>query len=369
MRDKPAQCYESGCPLAVTCRNCGHHENAHSRTLTGTKAAKEACTEEGCTCQKFESLGRGFVLGTGDPVKAKYAFVLEAPGREEPSFQLKAVPGRSFFSDPAEVQRELATRRRDYPDVPIEFLTRGAPVVGQSGAALFGWILPKAGIKRDETVYLDNTLRCFPPKNSQKAHYPTGETKKGAERCCRMWDRIDKYRPDTIVFSLHPAGILREITPLPLAVKDAEKVRDFTRSGRRVLALLGGKAAQAFARYGSNISKWRGHYFTLAAEWIETYKALFDYVAKGNARKRKAKVNDEVDIWGVPQSVLDRAAEKNTRPEELNPIACKSFKRYQGKRAPKCGCRPCWDKFDSVQKDEPTVNENSGTQTVSEETR
>jgi uracil-DNA glycosylase len=344
MRDKPEACYASGCPLAVTCRHCERPLEEH--------------TEEKCADgKKFESLGRGFVLGTGDPAKAKFAFVLEAPGREELSFKLQAVPGRSFFSDPVEVQRELATRRRDYPDVPIEFLTRGAPVVGQSGAALFGWILPKAGIKRDETVYLDNTLRCFPPKNAQKQHYPTGEVKKGAERCCRQWDRLEKYRPDTVVFGLHPAGILREITPLPLAVRDAERVRDFTAAGHRVLALLGGKAAQAFARYGSNISKWRGHYFKLAADWTETYKQLFDHVAK-KPRARKKVNTDEADIWGVPQHILDRAKEKTTRPDELSPVACKSFKRYQGKRPPKCGCDPCWTKFEFVQKGTPTVNEN-----------
>lgn len=240
-------------------------------------------------------------------------------------------------------------------------------MVGQNGAALFGWILPKAGIKRNEQTYLDHTLRCQAPKNSQGANYPTGDIKKGAERACRMWDRLDKYKPDTIVFGLHPAGILREITPLPLGVKDAEKVRDFTAAGRHVLALLGGKAAQAFARYGSNISKWRGHYFTLASTWIETYKQLFDYVAKGKTRKKK--VNTDDDLFNVPASVQKRAQEKATRPEELNPIACKSFKRYQGKRAPKCGCRPCWDKFESVQKGEPTVYENQGTQTVSEEAR
>jgi len=348
MIDKPSQCFASGCPLAVLCRHCEKPLEEH---------VEKKCADG----KSFESLGRGFVLGTGDPAKAKYAFVLEAPGREELSFKIQAVPGRSFFSDPAEVEREISTRRRDYPDVPVEYLTRGAPVVGQSGAALFGWILPKAGIKRDENVYLDNTIRCLPPKNAQGAYYPTGEVKKGAERCCRQWDRIEAYRPDVLVFGLHPAGILREITPLPLAVRDAEKVRDFTNAGRRVLALLGGKATQAFARYGSNISKWRGHYITLAADWAKTYKQLFEYVAKRNARKRKA-VSEETDIWGVPQSVVDRAREKNTRPDELNPVACKSFKRYQGKRAPKCGCAPCWDKYEELHNVQNTT-------AVSEETR
>lgn len=353
MRDKPAQCYASACPLAVTCRNCGHHESAHTTTFggPGTKTVIDSCAEttdgQACACDRFESLGRGFVLGTGDPAKAKYAFVLEAPGREELSFKLQAVPGRSFFSDEATVQREIQTRQRDYPDVPLEFLKRGAPVVGQNGAALFGWILPKAGIKRDETVFLDNTLRCLAP-NGPKGPYPTGEVKKGAERCCRQWDRLDKYRPDTVVFGLHPAGILREITPLPLAVKDAERVRDFTAAGRRVLALLGGKAAQAFARYGSNISKWRGHYFSLAADWTQTYKQLFDYVAKKSGTRKKKVNTEETDIWGVPASVTERAREKATRPAELSPVACKSFKRYQGKRAPKCGCEPCWIKFESA---------------------
>jgi hypothetical protein len=56
MRDKPDYCFTSGCPLA--------------------------------------DKGRGFVLGTGDPVKARVGMILEAPGREEIEFALTPVEGR-----------------------------------------------------------------------------------------------------------------------------------------------------------------------------------------------------------------------------------------------------------------------------------
>jgi len=279
MRDKPEQCYAAGCPLACTCRHCGEQLETH---------VNEHCADG----KSFESVGRGFVAGSGDPLTARYAFVLEAPGREEVSFQLSPVPGRAFWSDSETVSAEIRTRRRDYPDVPLKFLSQGAPVVGQSGAALQFWIWPKAGIKREE-VYLDNTIRCVSfVKGVPK--YPTGTTRQGAEKACRMWDRLDKFRPDTVVVGLHPAGILREITPLPLAVKDAEKVRDFTQQGRRVLSLLGGKAAQAFLRYASNVTRWRGHYAALAADWIETYRERFEFKAKkrkvaGSGAPRKPK--------------------------------------------------------------------------------
>lgn len=296
----------------------------------------KSCFDSGCP---LAGVGRGFVLGTGDPEKARYAVVLEAPGRDEVQFELRPNPNRQFLTTQAEIDKELAVRRRDYPELDERWLRVGAPVVGQTGGALMWWIWPKVGIRREE-CYIDNTIRCLPPKIKDK-QYPTGTTKKEAERCCRQYDRIGKFNPDTVVFSLHPAGILREITPLPLVIKDFEKIRDFTNQGRRVLALLGGRATAAFARYGSNVTKWRGHYQTLAADWSQTYKTIFEF-----AKKTRKKLTTEDNFFNIPGVVLAKARKKAERPEELSPGACKSWKRHTHRRPPKCNHSDCWDEFE-----------------------
>ena len=260
----------------------------------GQNEKMEGCQSHhplGCRGCPLDKVGKGFVLGAGDPERAKYAIILEAPGRDEVSFQLTPNPNRSFLQTKEECEKEYQIRKRDYPWAEARWLRTGVPVVGQTGLALQFWIWPKVGIRRSD-CYIDNTIRCLPPKSKSGGAYPTGDTKKAAEFFCRQYDRIDKFRPDTVVFSLHPAGILREITPLPLAVKDFEKVRDFTVAGRRVLTLLGGKATAAFARYGSNVTRWRGHYAQLAKDWSETYKQQFAY------RKKEKKV--KLDVFGQP---------------------------------------------------------------------
>src|SRR6185312_3263554 len=105
MRSKPDYCYESGCPLAVTC-TCSHPlsehlEEGHCTRLLGEKI---------CECNGFQSKGLGFVLGVGDPKKAKLAIVLEAPGKEEISFPIDGL-GAPGIIPPG----ELETRKRDYP--------------------------------------------------------------------------------------------------------------------------------------------------------------------------------------------------------------------------------------------------------------
>ena len=232
---------------------------------------------------------KGFVLGSGTPETAKYAIILEAPGKDELSFTLRPNPNRAFLQTVGECEQELTIRKRDYPTMDEKWLRVGVPVVGATGAALQFWIWKKLGITREE-CYIDNTIRCLAPKGKDGAHYPKGEDRKAAEQHCRQYDRIAQYNPNTITVSLHPASILREITPLPLLVKDFEKLRDFTNQGRRVLMLLGGKAAHGFLRYGSNVTKWRGHYCGLSGGWADTYKSLFDYT-----RKKKKVVKELVE--------------------------------------------------------------------------
>src|SRR5581483_3704562 len=277
MRDKPDSCYSMRCPLAVTCK-CGHEMELHPDESACTH--RDEKTGVICDCNIFTSKGRGFVLGTGDPKTAKYMLNLEAPGRDEIAFSLNPVSGRSFMSTPNEVNAELARRRAAYPGVHERFLRLGAPIVGPTGVALEMWVFPKVGMNRN-ALFIDNTIRCLPPKGA-KGSYPTGEDKKAAEKACRHYDRIEQFKPDTVVATLHPAGILREITPLPLLIKDFERVRDFTQTGKRVLALLGGKAVSAFLRYGENVTKWRGHYASFDAA---TYKQQFEFKAKQKKRK------------------------------------------------------------------------------------
>lgn len=276
----------------------------------------KSCFECGCP---LAGKAKGFTLGCGDPRTAKYAIILEAPGKDEVAFSLKPNPARSFLSTGDECDRELAIRKRDYAEIDSRYIRLGVPVVGATGAALQFWVWPKLGIKREE-CYIDNTIRCLPPKGKNGEAYPTGEDRKEAEKLCRQYDRIGDFKPDVAVVSIHPASILREITPLPLLVKDFEKVRDFTSQSRRVVTLLGGKAAHAFLRYASNVTKWRGHYAGLPGDWCETYKSNFDY-----QRKRKVKEKVKMEITSLE--------------------ACKKWKRYRGGKVPTCGCLPCWYKY------------------------
>ena len=270
---------------------------------------------EGCA---LYGVGRGFVMDSGNPKTAKAIMCFEAPGSQEIAFELRPQANRGFFETAKECNEEIRRRQEAFPDIPLKFLSLGAPIVGPTGQAIQRWIWEKVGIKRDE-LFLMNTIRCLPPKSKNGQAYPTGDARKQAEQFCRKYDRIDQFRPDTMVVTIHPAALLREIGPLPLVVKDMEKVRDFTTQGRRVMALLGGKALHAFLRYTENVQWWRGHYVGLAADWSETYKQIFDFKAK--PRKERATV---------------------TRPEVLDEMPCKSAKRYKGARPPKCGCVACW---------------------------
>lgn len=226
----------------------------------------------------------GFVLGSGDPTSAKYALILESPSPEDLSYR---VDKPSYGRDQDTVDAEMETRRRAYPSMDERFLKFGYPAQGGAGIALKYWIMQKVGI-RFEDCYIDHIIRCCPPRG-KSGNYPTGEVKKAVEAACRVYDRIEFYRPDTILFGLNPSSLIKEITPLPLAVKDFEKLRDFTSQGRRVLMLLGGKATTAFARFGANTTRWRGHYFKLDFSWSVRYKELFAF--KKKARKGKKNAN------------------------------------------------------------------------------
>lgn len=307
-----------------------------------------------CSGCPLYGVAKGFVLGCGDPTKAKYAIILEAPGADEIKFELKPNPARAFLKTKEECEKEIAVRKRDYPELGLQYLRVGLPVVGQTGLALQFWIWPKAGIRREE-CFIDNTIRCLPPRSKSGVQYPTGDVKKAAEAHCRQYDRIAAFRSDTVVFSLHPAGLLREITPLPLAIKDFERVRDFSSQGRRVLTLLGGKSTAAFARYGANVTRWRGHYAALAADWADTYRSLFAF-SKTKRKKMLTNDNKSDTFWGIPEEIVAKARKKAERPAELAVGACKAWKRHTHKRPPKCGFAECWNAYERNQNDIQSIS-------------
>lgn len=212
----------------------------------------------GCaTCPLYRK-GRGFVLGVGDPKTAKLAFCGEGAGATEIETILDPKDDYSGIFN----QQELARRREAYPDIPTEILRRGVPFSGTAGGILNGWEFKPVGIKRHE-VFIDNVLRCFPPKYGD-SNYPTGKDRKEAEKCCRQYDRWDQFNPELVVVTLHPAAIARETSPLPLVShperSDFRKAKDFAAQGHKTLVALGGKAAKMWVPYAESITKWRGEY-------------------------------------------------------------------------------------------------------------
>ncbi len=192
-------------------------------------------------------------MGYGDPRTAKLGFMLEAPGNGEVKYRLRN--GNFGPLDTAELTR----RSHDYPDIPREYITLGAALVGPSWYLLAQWMLNKFGLRRED-LFIDNVLRCLHPKGKGGAAYPTGTNRKLAEAWCRQYDRWDQFRPTIVFVAIHPAALMRSITPLPLIVRVIEKARDAADAGERPVVCFGGKAANAWLNYGENVQKWVGTY-------------------------------------------------------------------------------------------------------------
>lgn len=254
MKDKPTQCFLSGCPLAITC-DCGHKISDH--------AGEHKCTVTGCACVEFVSKGKGFVLDSGDPSTAQFAILLEAPGHEEVAFSLTRKQDQGYWSDPTHLADEIAIRQRDYPTMPLSFIKKGVPVVGKSGSEMFYWVPAMKNISRGD-IYISNALRCLPPKDKKSdSQYPTGNERKRAEGCCQQYSRLNPkggFNVTVSTVSLHPAAVLREPTPLRLQAKNFEKAFQFIAQGERVLVLAGGKAAKLWLGYAENVTRWQGHF-------------------------------------------------------------------------------------------------------------
>lgn len=284
-------------------------------------------TQPAATCGTCPLYGKskGFAIGVGDPRTAKLAIVLETPASNEIGWFLNN-PAPEIIPSPA---AELRRRMELYPNVDRNFLVKGVPVVGATGSTLNNWIFPKVGIRRSD-VYISNTLMCFPPRNKQGQNYPIGKEKNVAERMCRQYDAIQLFRPDAIVITFHPAALMREITPLPLVIRDLEKAVSFVRQGLRTLVLMGGRAAEVFLGYGSNVTRWRGHYVLTAAyggaeKWYERVLARVETKAKRGTAKRKSKAAQLAAGLGVTSDVLDVIA-----PKKRKKPGCKAQMGHDG---------------------------------------
>lgn len=221
-----------------------------------------------CSACPLYSTGKGFCLGVGDFSKSKLLFQFETPAKDEIKYRLG--DGSLSYRPEEKItweKREIERRRAAYPDLEDKFIKTGSPVVGRTGGIFDQWELKAAGINRMD-ISIDNTLRCLPPKKSE-SNYPTGEDRVKAEKACRVYDRVAEFDPDIALITIHPAAILRETTPLSLCIEDLKKARDFTKQGYKVIVLLGGKSVKQFLKYGSNVTKWRGHYAWLKKEKME----------------------------------------------------------------------------------------------------
>lgn len=250
----------------------------------------QGCYASGCPLAK---IGKGFVLGSGDPTKAKLAISLEAPGKDELGFTVLPPVGfssRRFLNTLEDGKAELAIRRRDYPEMEEKWLRTGVPTVGMSGHEIFDWVLK--GVRRED-VFIDNTLRCLPPKRASSDEcYPKGDERKQAESCCRQYDRWSLMKPDVAVISLHPASLLRDTTPLTLQATDFQKARDFIAAGHSVVVLAGGKSAKLWLGARENTTFWRGDYMLLADGLPRTRYARAEDVKK-TVKVKKLKLTPE----------------------------------------------------------------------------
>ena len=210
----------------------------------------QACYDIGCP---LAGKSKGFALWSGDLSQAKICILLETPAETEIGFRVK---------DLDDGERELTRRRESYPKLDNVFVRMGAPVVGRAGQTLWWWMMKPSGLQRSE-VGIFNTLHCFPGKKLDGTiAYPAGDIRKKAEACCStLWlEELRKWNPTISISCLHPAGLARQIAPLPMALRAIERAKLFASRGERVLILMGGKAVKMWMGYGESVTKFVAHW-------------------------------------------------------------------------------------------------------------
>jgi len=168
--------------------------------------------------------------------------------------------GVGFCPDTIVSDPQFAAIARDPGPSEIE---TGEPLCGPSGFVLDKWVLPSAGLSGVPHLK-GNVLRCHTPSNK----YPTGKLRKSAELNCRQYD-FDHSQFDYTLVTLHPSGVMRnKYDPLPLLVRDFERVKWLIDQGHRVLVLMGSEAMEMFAPHlkqsREGVSAWRGHWWCTA---------------------------------------------------------------------------------------------------------
>lgn len=143
--------------------------------------------------------------------------------------------------------------------------TYGWPVVGNTGRKLFDEIVAPLGYSRED-VFLDNTIRCQPPRYQGKQTYPTGRDRSLAEDACRYWDAgIDLWNPNLISCTWHPASLFEDHSRERLVGEAVRKAFMHAEAGYRPLLLMGEKAAERFAPFWAGQMKyWQNHWAPIA---------------------------------------------------------------------------------------------------------
>ena len=79
----------------------------------------------------------------------------------------------------------------------------GKPFQGPAGFVMRSWLVRSVTqlqlLYERKKIYIGNTLRCMPPKNSQGRAYPSGKERLEAEACCRQYDEWQKTSAKTVV--------------------------------------------------------------------------------------------------------------------------------------------------------------------------
>ena len=238
-------------------------------------------------CVLYEK-GHGFALDTGDPLTAKYALILEAPGKDEIAYRLLDPkphdPLRGVYD-----RHEYERRLKAYPGIAPEYLRKGQALVGKSWGVISQWCFKRLGVKRED-LFISNVLRCLPPKSKSGDSYPTGDERKQAELYCRRFDvQLRKYAPKLAIITLHPASLARSITPLPLLIRSCEKLRDCGEQGIRAALLCGGKSVKLWLGYFDSVVRYQGHYAWLKPTWFTDTLARLTKAAGTGKKTRKKK--------------------------------------------------------------------------------
>lgn len=307
----------------------------------------------GCSGCLLAPSSRGFALDSGDPLKARIAFVLEAPTQAEVAYGLRPMMKRSFLATQVACDAELKLRREAYPELEPKYLMSGVPSVAGAGAMLDAWVFRPLGLKREE-CFISQTIRCTPPRGKTGKAYPIGDVRTQAESACRQWDRLPQFLSNAsqgavAVCTILPSDLMAQVTPLPLLIADIRKAMEFAATGLKVVVLMGGKAAETYLGYGSNAARWRGHYQFIDAAWYErTLARLANRAAgikpEGARRKvsgRKLWAAMDWEAGAVREApVKVKKARKPRKPKEQGDVtggAAVTSKRTRKKRGESTG--------------------------------